>query len=365
MPPTPQDHGAIAYSSRFGQRLAGWPAILTGAIFLLTAVIASAAVSSGKVSPSEWVILTAVCLAVALLGLGYGWQQAKLARGLAAATARDHAALTITLPQLRAIWNNAPLSIMLFDPNDSKVPVKIVDCNPRACEMHGYTREELIGQCIDILEATPWTHNVPNWIEQFRREQRFEGESKHRRKDGTLFPIEYSTSLITVNGKELVIGMDRDATARKEAENALRASEERWHLAVAGSNEGVWDWNLETDQMWYSPRWKAILGFAEDEFPDNRDEWLARVHPEDRAALDDALKAHLRQRADIFQCEYRIKNKDGSWSWALVRGKALFGADARARRMVGTHADITRQKNAEADLRQAKEAAEAADRAKS
>jgi PAS domain S-box-containing protein len=339
------------------------PAILAGTIFLLTSVMAWFAVSTGTVSQN--LVLTASCVVIALVAVGYGWKQGKLAGRLAAETDRDRTALTITLPQLRAIWDNAPLSIMLFDPNDPKVAVKIVDCNPRACEMHGYSRDELIGQCIDLLEVTPWTQNVPNWIAQFRREQRFEGESQHRRKDGTIFDIEYSTSLLVVNGKELVIGMDRDSTARKQAEKALRASEERWHLAVAGSNEGVWDWNLETDQMWYSPRWKAILGYAEDEFPDQRSEWLAQVHPDDRASLDDALKAHLRQHADIFQCEYRIRNKDGSWSWALVRGKALFSADGRARRMVGTHADISRQKNAEADLRQAKEAAEAADRAKS
>ncbi|HEY4248693.1 MAG TPA: response regulator [Lacunisphaera sp.] len=363
MPPILQNHGAIAPPSRSRQGFAQLPAILAGTIFLLTSVMAWFAVSTGTVSQN--LVLTASCVVIALVAVGYGWKQGKLAGRLAAETDRDRTALTITLPQLRAIWDNAPLSIMLFDPNDPKVAVKIVDCNPRACEMHGYSRDELIGQCIDLLEVTPWTQNVPNWIAQFRREQRFEGESQHRRKDGTIFDIEYSTSLLVVNGKELVIGMDRDSTARKQAEKALRASEERWHLAVAGSNEGVWDWNLETDQMWYSPRWKAILGYAEDEFPDQRSEWLAQVHPDDRASLDDALKAHLRQHADIFQCEYRIRNKDGSWSWALVRGKALFSADGRARRMVGTHADISRQKNAEADLRQAKEAAEAADRAKS
>ena len=365
MPPIFQNHGAIAPPSRFRLGFARLPAILAWAVFVLTAVIAWFAVSSGTVSQNEWLFLTAGCVVIALLAIGYGWQQARVASQLAATAERDRAALTVTLPQLRTMWEKAPLSLMLFDPSDSEIPVKIMDCNPMACELHGYSREELVGRCVDIIEAIPWSHNAHNWIADLRRAPRLEGDGKHKRKDGTVFDIEYSTSLIVVNGKELVIGMDRDATARKEAEHALRESEERWHLAVSGSNEGVWDWNLETDQIWYSARWKAILGYAEDEFPDNRNEWLAQVHPDDRAVLDDALKAHLRQHADIFQCEYRIRNKDGSWSWALVRGKALFNADGRARRMVGTHADITRQKNAEADLRKAKEAAEAADRAKS
>jgi PAS domain S-box-containing protein len=303
--------------------------------------------------------LIAAGMAIGALGF-IGWQS-----WLAGKKQIHDERLHTTLAQLKAIWDNAPLSITLFDPHDTKVRVKIVDCNPRACEMHGYTREELIGQSIDIMEAVPWTHNAPNWVAQFRRQNRFEGESQHRRKDGTLFWIEYFTSLIVVDGQEFVIGMDRDATARKLAEQALRASEERWHLAVAGSNEGVWDWNIEEDTIWFSPRWKDLLGFGEHELPDRRDVWLDRIHPDDRKHIDSALDAHLRQKVPIFHCEYRLAHKDGGWIWGLVRGKALFDADGRARRMVGTQADITRQKEAEAELRQAKDSAEAADRAKS
>ena len=270
-----------------------------------------------------------------------------------------------TLPQLTALWENAPLSILLFEPNDPQVPVKIVDCNPMACAMHGYTREELIGQCVDIIEARPWTENAASWISDLRRHNRLEGEGQHRRKDGSIFPIEYFTSLIVVDGHELVIGMDRDSTARKTAETALRVSEERWHLAVAGSNEGVWDWNLERDQIWFSPRWRAMLGYAADELPDQPAEWVSRIHPEDRPLFDDALKSHLQQQTAIFQCEYRIRQRDGSWCWALVRGKALFDPLGRALRMVGTQTDISGQKEAETQLRLAKEAAETADRAKS
>jgi len=270
-----------------------------------------------------------------------------------------------TLAQLKAMWDHAPLSIILFDPHDPRVPVKIVDCNPRACEMHGYTREELVGRSIDLIEARPWASTVTNWVEQFRRERRFEGESEHRRKDGSTFWIEYFTSLLVMGGREYVIGMDRDCTARKLAEQALRASEDRWHLAVAGSNEGVWDWNLERDTLWLSPRWKSMLGYFTEEFPDDRKAWMDRVHPDDRALVESAFANHLLQKTPILHCEYRILHKDGSWAWALVRGKALFGDDGHPRRMVGTHTDITRQKESEAELRQAKEAAEAADRAKS
>jgi PAS domain S-box-containing protein len=301
------------------------------------------------------------CAATTLTALGFVVRASRTARKGRATEQR----LQTSLGQLKAIWEHSPLSIILFDPLDPEVRVKIVDCNPRACDMHGYTREEMIGNSIDLIEATPWTHNAPNWIEQFRNQQRHEGESQHRRKDGSTFWIEYFTSLIIVDGRELVIGMDRDATARKQAEQALRDSEERWHLAVAGSNEGVWDWNLEDDSMWFSPRWKSMLGFFDDELASRREAWMDRIHPDDRALVDTAFATHLMQNTQILHCEYRIVHKDGTWIWALVRGKALFGSDGHPRRMVGTHTDITRQKEAEAELRQAKESAESADRAKS
>ena len=274
--------------------------------------------------------------------------------------------LAATTSQLTALWEKSPLSLMLFDPSDPRVPVKIVDCSPTACEMHGYRREELVGQCIDIIEAVPWAQaSARNWITELRIKLRLEGRGKHRRKDGTIFDIEYFTSLIVVNDRELVIGMDRDATASRAAERALRESEERWKLAVAGSDEGVWDWNIETDAVWLSPRWKSILGYSDDEIPNLNESWFGRVHPDDFANAQAELQAHLRKLGDLYRCEYRMRHKDGTWRWILARGKALFGPDGRPLRMLGTQIDITKQKEIEEELLRAKEEAEAADDAKS
>ena len=314
-------------------------------------------------------LFTAFATSVTLFA-GYRAVQAVQLAGTLKQQAEDHQkTLAATSLQLSTFWEKAPLSILLFDPHDPEIPIKIVDCNPTACEMHGYKREELIGKSVDVLEAVPWAANITpvQWVQDFRRasHQRQTGFSKHRRKDGTLFDIEYFTSLIDIGGRELVLGMDRDATAFLRAERALRESEERWQLAVAGSDEGVWDWNIETDTVWFSPRWKGILGYADDELPNDRAAWIDRIHPEDIARTKQELRNHLDNQAEHYRCEYRMRHKDGSWRWILARGKAQIDTDGHARRMLGTHIDITHQKAIENELRFAKEEAEAADRAKS
>lgn len=228
--------------------------LLVGLVLVLCGVIGWLVGSSQPMPRPMLLGLVAGIAVLAVIAFILGLSSTRRARALLQEAERSRQALNSTLPQLRALWEKAPLSIMLFEPNDPQVPVKIVDCNPMACATHGYRREELIGQCIDLLEARPWTADAAGWIAELRQHRRLEGEGQHKRKDGSIFDIEYFTSLIVVDGRELVIGMDRDATARKAAESALRASEERWQLAVAGSNEGVWDWNIATDGIWFSTR---------------------------------------------------------------------------------------------------------------
>ena len=146
--------------------------------------------------------------------------------------------LHTTLPQLRIIWEQAPLSLMLFDPHDPVVPVKIVDCNPMACEMHGYTREELIGQSIDFVEANPWAFSgAKAHIEDLRTAHRRHGFSEHRRKDGTKIIVEYSTSFLVINGREYTMGIDRDSTSSKKAEQELLLAKEAAEAATKAKSE--------------------------------------------------------------------------------------------------------------------------------
>src|ERR1022692_1084125 len=124
---------------------------------------------------------------------------------------------------------------------------------------------------------------------------------------------------------------------RKRSEHALRASEERYALAARGANDGLWDWDLETQRVYFSTRWKAMLGYEEAEIGDGPEEWLSRVHKEDRAALGAELAAHWNATANK-ECaiEHRVLHKDGSYRWMLSRGVVERDGQGKATRMAGS-----------------------------
>ncbi len=142
----------------------------------------------------------------------------------------------------------------------------------------------------------------------------------------------------------------RYAVERQRADAALRRSEERYALAVRGSNDGVWDWDLRSDEVYYSPRWKAILGLGPDAPLNTMAAWLERIHPADTSELEDALQRHLRGETEHFDCEYRVRHEDGDWIWVSSRGVAVSGAAGEPRRMAGSLTDITTRKSYEEQL---------------
>jgi diguanylate cyclase (GGDEF)-like protein/PAS domain S-box-containing protein len=143
---------------------------------------------------------------------------------------------------------------------------------------------------------------------------------------------------------------DNGLSERMRAEEDLRASEERYALAAAGANDGLWDWDLREERVFFSPRWKAMLGSSEEESDDSPEEWLSRIHPDDVRAFRAKLEAHLRGDTPHFEDEHRILHRDGGYRWMLTRGLAVKDAGGRAYRMAGSQTDITERKVAEERL---------------
>lgn len=159
----------------------------------------------------------------------------------------------------------------------------------------------------------------------------------------------YKKPVMTEDGKVMgTVGFARDITDRKNVELALAEAEMRWSLAMHGANDGVWDWNLQTNQVFYSERWKSMLGFEDDEVGDSADEWQLRVHPDDLQRSLDLIQAHLKGETEFYYNEHRLRCKDGSYKWILARGKALIGQEGKVVRFSGSHTDVSDKKLAEA-----------------
>lgn len=137
---------------------------------------------------------------------------------------------------------------------------------------------------------------------------------------------------------------------RKRVEQALRESEERYALAVRGANDGLWDWDIKKNKVYYSPRWKEMIGMPEDGIGTKPEEWLDRIHPEDIEKTKLALTAHLQGDTSHFENEHRVRVSDGSFQWMQSRAIAVWDQSGVPIRMVGSLTDINDRKMAEEKL---------------
>ncbi len=147
-------------------------------------------------------------------------------------------------------------------------------------------------------------------------------------------------------------------------EGSLREAEERLRLAIRGTNDGVYDWNLITQAVYWSPQFKGLLGFQDDEVEASRPLLETLIHPEDRQIAAEATQRYLNRESPELSVVFRVKHRDGYWIWVQKRGKALFDEDGRAVRLTGTYSDITSLKEYESRLEESKNLAEKANAAK-
>ncbi len=171
-----------------------------------------------------------------------------------------------------------------------------------------------------------------------------------KERDETLLTSLADYAAIAIENASLYESSRRELEERIRAQEALRISEERYALAVSGANDGIWDWDLRSNQVYYSPRWKSMLGYADDEIGASHKEWFHRVHPQDLERLKLDLAAHLEHTTAHLENEHRLLHKDGTYRWILCRGLAVWDETGLAQRIAGSISDITDRKYAEEKL---------------
>jgi PAS domain S-box-containing protein len=182
--------------------------------------------------------------------------------------------------------------------------------------------------------------------------------------DGLHYWLSFKFPVPDASGRALIAGMSLDITAQKQMEESLRKSEERFTAAVRGADDGLWDWDITSGDVYYSPRCQEIFGYQEDEFPDRIESFMTSLHPEDLPRVEQAVRDHLEQRIP-YDVEFRFRTKTGEYRWFQARAQAVWDEIGKPIRLAGSNRDITQRKEMEVALRASKEAAEEANRAKS
>jgi len=173
-------------------------------------------------------------------------------------------------------------------------------------------------------------------------------------KDGTPLPAHLAIAPLHDPDGRITgfIGIAQNLTEQVEALARLQRSEERWHLAIAGSNDGAWEWDILSDRMWVSPRDREILGLPASEEFLSRSRWLESMDPAEVEGVREAVRRYFAGETPIYERTYRVRRGDGQWRWILVRGKAVFDPEGRPLRMLGTHTDVTASRRLQDLLRE-------------
>lgn len=256
-----------------------------------------------------------------------------------------------SMTQFRTLFEASPDAIILIDPNNAW---RVVDCNSATCKMNGYTREELIGQSVDFLNTLRDTpEGRAKYMEQIRSHDVLRYETRHVHKDGTILEIEVSTTLIQLGDRELVLGIDRDITARKLIEKRLQQSEARYRTVVENQTEFIVRWKTDGTRTFVNDAYCRYFGVTQEEALGK--DFLILVHEEDRQAVAAKTSRLLSGASSLETDIHRVIRPDGTICWNEWTDQAIYDENGQLIEFQAVGRDITERKIAEQELRDSEE----------
>lgn|GEM_PF-1624038 len=243
------------------------------------------------------------------------------------------------------LFNQAPSAMAYVDQEG-----QVIKCNKRFIELFGYTHEDIptLDHWYEKVYPDPsyrkWVMNI--WEQDLQDATALDGNVKGREytiqaKDGTKHSVIVSGSIIINSG---FIAHFVDLTDLKKIESKLKESEIRWNLVLEGNGDGIWDWLIQDDTVYFSTPWKSMLGYDANKLQSKTQLFFDLLHPDDQQRVGEMLQKHWSDPEKYpYSCEIRMRCSDGSYKWIMSRGKAILDDEGKPYRMVGTHIDISQE----------------------
>lgn len=234
---------------------------------------------------------------------------------------------------------------------------KITSWNHQAELIFGWTADEAIGQKLTemIIPSTLRQRHTLGFDRFLKTGETVvigkRIEINAIRKSGEEFAVELTVSSFNFNGLQYFSAFIRDITTKKQAEAALIDTSNRLRLAVKAGSVGLWSWDLNTNEVFFSPEWKAQIGYEDHELDNSYSAWAERLHPDDLETTQSSLKAALDPPWPVHRVEFRLRHKNGNYRWILAHGSVEFDKNNKPSRVLGTHLDVTDRKITEDRIR--------------
>jgi PAS domain S-box-containing protein len=268
---------------------------------------------------------------------------------------RSEDEIILSEQKLRAVLNNSIGAIFLLD-----VSFRILLANEKAIRIARMAGKQHLQEGASFLEILPEPRKAPvkTFLERVVKGEKIDyevyypdGETK-----GTWLRVIYTPVFNIDHTVNQICVTAYNITGQKENEAALIKSEQRWKFAIEGAGDGVWEYNFQTKEIYYSPLYKNMLGYSEEEFPNDAYEWQSRVHPDDFYKIKDIDSFYISKQIVNHSVEYRLRSKSGEYVWILDRGMLLERTpDGEPLKLIGTHSNITERKLAEERLQQSEQ----------
>lgn len=274
------------------------------------------------------------------------WNAVGVLRDISGRKAAEH-----ELQKLSQAVEQSPASIVVTD-----LTGKIEYVNPKFVEVTGYSREEALGQNPRVLKSgDKGSEDYAQLWNAISSGKEWRGEFLNKKKDGELFWERAAISPIRDREGRIThyLAVKEDITAQKWTEHQLQLEQRRLANVLEGTNAGTWEWNVQSGETVFNERWAEIIGYSLPELaPISIETWLRHVHPDDLEVSNESLQRHFRGELPYYECELRVRHRDGRWVWILDRGKVIsWTEDGKPAIMAGTHQEITERKRAEEELR--------------